>query len=167
LIIGCGCRGLALAARLKRSGHVVRGTTRDEARVAELEAAGVEPFLGDPDRIGTLVAALQQVSVACILLGSATGERDRITALHETRLEMLLSRLIDTTARGVVYEASGSVERDVLERGASLVRSACERSRIPYALIDADPGDPSAWTGAATEAVERVLAGDPAAGGAG
>jgi hypothetical protein len=159
LIIGCGCRGLALAGGLRRSGHVVRGTTRDEARVAELEAAGVEPFLGDPDRIGTLIGALQQVSVACILLGSATGERDRIAALHGTRLEMLLSRLIDTTARGVVYEASGSIEPDVLERGASLVRSACERSRIPYALIDADPEDPRAWTDAATDAVERVLSG--------
>lgn len=71
---------------------------------------------------------------------------------------MLLSKLLDTTARGVVYEAAGTVEQDVLERGGSLVRAVCERSRIPFALIETDPRDPSAWTQAAGDAVRRVLA---------
>ena len=31
LIVPCGCRGRALAARLAAAGHVVRGTTRDPA----------------------------------------------------------------------------------------------------------------------------------------
>ena len=65
--------------------------------------------MGDPDRIGTLIPALQHVSVACVLLGSATGEEDHVAALHGTRLEMLLAKLLDTTARGIVYEARGSV----------------------------------------------------------
>jgi hypothetical protein len=107
--------------------------------------------------VGTLVPALQQVSVACILLGSAVGDPGAIAALHGTRLEMLLSKLLDTTARGIVYEAAGSVPGHVLKNGAQLVRAAGERSRIPYALIQADPNDPRAWLDAAGEAVERVL----------
>jgi uncharacterized protein YbjT (DUF2867 family) len=161
LIIGCGCRGLALAARLRRSGHVVRGTTRDSGRTAELHAAGIEPWVGDPDRIGTVFAAFDQITVACVLLGSATGDAERIAALHTTRLEMLLSKLLDTTARGIVYEARGSVATEVLEHGAELVRSACEQSRIPHALIDTDPGDPDRWADAAVEAVGAVLASPP------
>jgi hypothetical protein len=146
-----------LSERLMSSGYVVRGTSRDAARAAALEAAGVEPFIGDPDRVGSLVPALQHVSVVCILLGSARGDPARLAELHGTRLEMLLHKLIDTTARGLVYEVAGTVEQGVLDRGASLVRAAAERSRIPYALIDADPAETEAWLEAATEAVEHAL----------
>jgi uncharacterized protein YbjT (DUF2867 family) len=157
LIIGCGCRGRALAGSLIATGHAVRGTTRHPSELAGLEAAGVEPFIADPDRVGTLVAALQQVSVACVLLGAAAGDPDRVAALHGPRLETLLEKMIDTTVRGVVYEAAGSVSPDVLARGADLVASACERSRIPYALIDADHADHRAWLTAARAAIERVM----------
>jgi uncharacterized protein YbjT (DUF2867 family) len=140
---------------------VVRGTTRDAGRTAELQAAGIEPWVGDPDRIGTLFAAFDQITVACVLLGSATGDAERIAALHSTRLEMLLSKLLDTTARGIVYEARGSIPTDVLEHGADLVRSACGHSRIAHSLIDADPGEPDRWVDAAVGAIGAVLASPP------
>jgi NAD(P)H-binding len=161
LIIGCGCRGRALTARLRAAGHLVRGTSRDPARARELEAAGAEPFIGDPDRVGTIVPALGQVSVVCVLLGSAAGDLERLAALHCPRLEMLMHKLLDTTARGIVYEASGTVPPGVLERGASLVRAAAERSRMPYALIEVNPDDHKAWLEAAYAAVERALGQTP------
>src|ERR687897_2702608 len=71
LIIGCGCRGQALARELRAAGHAVRGTTRDPARFAAIEAAGAEPYLGDPDRIATLMEALAGVSIVCWLMGTA------------------------------------------------------------------------------------------------
>ena len=159
LIIGCGCRGLALATELIARGHAVRGTTRDPRRAGELEAAGVEPFVADPDRIATLARAFDHVGVACLLLGSATGSAQQLQALHGTRLEMLLTRMIDTTARGVVYECAGSVDDAVLRAGAARVREACERSLIPYVLLDADPDEHAAWLQAACAAVQRVLSG--------
>lgn len=153
LIIGCGCRGLELAGALREAGHVVRGTTRDPGREAALVAAGVEPFVGDPDRVGTLLPAIQQVGVVCLLLGSATGD---VESLHGPRLEMLLEKLIDTTVRGVVYEAAGTVPSDVLALGAERVRTGCSRSRIPYALIESDPSDWEAWLDRALAAVTSV-----------
>jgi uncharacterized protein YbjT (DUF2867 family) len=147
-----------LASSLIAAGHAVRGTSRASERLPALEAAGLEPFVADPDRVGTIVPALRGISVVCLLLGSAVGDQQRIAALHGSRLEMLLEKMIDTTVRGVVYEAAGTAAADVLERGRGVVSAACHRSRIPYAFIDSDPTDHGAWLGSAEAAVERVMA---------
>jgi Trk K+ transport system NAD-binding subunit len=162
LIIGCGCRGRSLAGELIARGHAVRGTTRDASQRAAIEASGVEAFVGDPDRMATLTPAFDQVTVACVLLGSAVASPAQLAALHGTRLEMLLTKVVDTTVRAVVYEAAGSVDPNVLAAGAALVRARCSDSRIPYALLEADPADPPAWTLAALAAVDSALAGDHA-----
>ena len=124
LIIGCGCRGLVLVRELIAAGHAVRGTTRDPARGPAIEDAGAEAVIGDPDIVATLARSLEHVTVACVLLGSAVGSPEAVAALHGPRLEMLLTRVLDTTVRGVVYEAAGSVDAGVLAGGAAL---ACER----------------------------------------
>ncbi len=136
-------------------GHAVRATTRDSARTNEIEATGAEAVVADPDRIATLIPALEHAGVGCVLLGSATGSAESVAALHSSRLEMLLLRMLDTTVRGVVYEAAGTVDASVLAGGSELVRRFCDDSRIPYALLsDAGPG---AWPGQAADAVDRVL----------
>lgn len=159
LIIGCGCRGLALAGLLHERGHAVRGTTRDPARATALQAAGVEPVVADPDRVATLVPAFAQVGVACVLLGSAGGPAESVSDLHTTRLEMLLEKMVDTTLRGLVYECTGSVAGDVLAEGAARVERSCAKWGLPYAFLTADPADPPAWTAAAADAVDQVLLG--------
>ncbi len=100
---------------------MVRGTTRDSEGGWEIEAAGAEAVIADPDRVGTLLRALAQVTVVVILLGSATGSPAQLEALHGTRLEMLLTKLVDTTVHGVVYESAGSIEPPLLEAGARRV----------------------------------------------
>ena len=137
----------------------MRGTTRSEAALDAIEAAGAEAVLGDPDVVATLARAFEHVGVACVLLGSAVGAPAQLAALHGTRLEMLLARMLDTTVRGVVYEAAGSVEPAVLDAGAALVRERCEDSHIPYVLLRSDPADAAAWTRAAVAAVESALDG--------
>lgn len=122
-------------------------------RIAE---AGVEPFIGDPDRVGTLVPALQHVGVVWILLGSASGPQAQLEALHGPRLEMLLTKLIDTTVRAVVYESAGTVPAPVLSRGAELVGTAGDVSRIPYELLDADGSDRGRWLAAARAAAQGL-----------
>lgn len=135
----------------------MRGTTRSVARSSQIEAAGAQAFVGDPDRVATLAPAFEHVGVACVLLGSATGTPVQLEALHGTRLDMLVERMLDTTVRGVVYEAAGSVPRALLAAGAERVAHACERSLIPYVLLSADPADHDGWPAAACEAVEQVL----------
>ncbi len=139
LIIGCGCRGRELGRALLADGHAVRGTTRSVSRQAELEADGIEPWVGDPDRVATVAFALERVAVVVVLLGSADGSAEALAALHGSRLEMLLTRVLDSPVRGFVYEAAGTVDAAVLAGGAAIVRSVCERSRIPFAVIDGDP----------------------------
>ena len=140
-------------------GHSVRGTTRDPAGLPEVEAAGAEAVLADPDRVGTLVGALDHVSVALILLGSARGSPEQLADLHGPRLQMLLTRLIDTTVHGVIYEVRGTVEPGLLQAGADQLRSFHERSRARVALLQADLGDHRAWVQAAVAAVGEVPTG--------
>jgi hypothetical protein len=155
LIVGCGCRGRGLAAALRESGNAVRGTTRDRARLAEIEAAGAEAVVADPDRLGTIVAQLAGVSVVCWLLGSAAGQG--AAELHGARLRTLLERLVDTPVRGVVYEAAGSLDAAVLADGAAAVRLAGATWRMPAEVVETDPADHRAWLAAMSAAVERVL----------
>jgi nucleoside-diphosphate-sugar epimerase len=159
LIVGCGCRGRELAAALVERGHAVRGTTRDESNHEAIAASGAEPVTADPDRLGTLMPQLDGVSVLCWLMGSAAGDRDALAALHGPRLESLLETLVDTHVRGVVYEAAGSVDAELLEPGAALVRRASDTFRMPAEVVAHDPGDPEGWTRAMAAAVDRVLAG--------
>jgi len=157
LIVGCGCRGQSLARELAQRGHVVRGTTRSSARFAALEAAGVQPYCGDPNRVGTLVAALDAVTVLCWLLGSATGTANTLSALHSVRLAMMLRRIADTTVRGVVYEAVGSVDPALLAQGKRQIISAQRIWGVPTALITTSPTDHDQWLQDAVEANLSLL----------
>jgi 3-hydroxyisobutyrate dehydrogenase-like beta-hydroxyacid dehydrogenase len=159
LIIGCGCRGCALGATLRSSGMTVRGTTRTESGLAAIEAAGAEAHVGDPDRVATLASALDQVTIACLLLGSATGPPQQVRELHDARLAMLLSRMLDTPIRGILYEASGSVDDEVLAGGGRLVARFCRDSVIPFELLRADPTDHREWVREAAAGVQRLLSG--------
>jgi uncharacterized protein YbjT (DUF2867 family) len=155
LIVGCGCRGQALARELVAAGHAVRGTTRSPARAEAITAAGAEPYVGDPDRIATLMDALAGVTIVCWLLGSAEGER--AAELHAGRLRMLWEKLVDTPVRGVVYEAAGTLGPDVLAGGLELSRRARETWQIPLAVLDSDPAEHERWRADAAAAVERLL----------
>jgi hypothetical protein len=138
-------------------GWAVRGTSRREAGLAEIGEVGIEPALADPGRPGTLVELVGDVTVVCWLLGSAVGEPERIAAIHGSRLERLLEKLVDTPVRGFVYEAAGTVDRSALTVGAALVRAASDRWRIPVEAVGADPGDASSWADAMLAATHGVI----------
>ena len=120
LIVPCGCRGRELAAALRADGHAVRGTTRGSS-VEAIRAAGAEPYVGDPDRIGTLMDALHGVTVVVWLAGGLE--------IPEGRLRMLWEKLVDTGVRGVVHE--GPYEE--------LSRTASDTWQIPLAFAGDDP----------------------------
>jgi hypothetical protein len=126
LIVPCGCRGRALARELRGAGHAVRGTTRG-AHVAEIAETGAEPYVGDPDRIATLMEALHGVTIVCWLMGGIE--------LPETRVQMFWEKIVDTGVRGVVHEGPGE----------AIARDSSQRWQIPLEV-----GDPLA-------AVNRLL----------
>jgi hypothetical protein len=126
LIVPCGCRGRALARALRADGHAVRGTTRG-AHVDEI-AEVAEPYVGDPDRIGTLMDALHGVTIVVWLAGGLD--------IPEGRVRMFWEKIVDTGVRGVVHEGGGE----------QIAREASARWQIPLEV-----GDP-------LEAVRRLLA---------
>jgi hypothetical protein len=134
------------------AGHAVRGTTRDPARADAIAAAGAEPFVGDPDRIATLMDAISGVTIVVWLLGSASAAE-----LHAGRLRMLCEKLVDTHVRGLVYEAAGSLPDAVLAGGVEVVERAAATWNIPVQVLRTDPEDCGAWTADAAAAVETLL----------
>jgi uncharacterized protein YbjT (DUF2867 family) len=135
LIVGCGCRGRELAQALHAAGHAVRGTTRDPANAAAIAAAGAEPYIGDPDRIATLMEALAGVTILVWLLGGVPDPD-----LHGGRLRMMFEKLVDTPVRGVVYEGTPG--------GADVARMASQTWNIPLEVLS---------DGDALGAVNRLL----------
>lgn len=147
LLIGGGVPGLELTRRLTGQGHAVRVVTRDAENAVSIEAAGGECCVADPDRIGSLRYALDNVTVLLWLLGPVQdGE------LHGTRLQMMMERTIDTTVRGVIYEGT--------QQGAELVARMARYNEIPYAIVGAAREDQEAWSGAVLTAIDDVLAVD-------
>jgi hypothetical protein len=156
-MIGGGCRGLALVRDLVAEGHAMRVVTRRPGARPAIEAAGCECWIGDPDVIGTLRYALDNVTLLLWLLGTATGPPGQVAALHGPRLRMMLDKTADTTVRGIVYEAAGTVDAAVLAEGVEEMRRAGRTNQIPFAILDADPADRQAWLGAARSAVDGLL----------
>lgn len=160
LIVGGGCRGLDLARELADDGHAVRYVTRTEAGRAAIEEAGAQCWIGTPDVIGTLRYALDNVTLLFWLLGTASGSDEELAPLHGSRLRMMLEKTTDTTVRGVVYEAAGTVPAEMLEAGVGEMELAQRTNEIPFQLVTADPlGDREAWLADARQAVDRLLAG--------
>jgi hypothetical protein len=88
-----------------------------------------------------------------------------VRALHGSRLEFFLTQAIDTTVRGLIYDATpGRVPPDALAEGERLVRALTELNAIPMALLGAGGAaavagnDEETWIGEAAAAVERLLA---------
>jgi uncharacterized protein YbjT (DUF2867 family) len=157
LIVGCGRRGRELGNALTDRGWQVRGTSRSDSGLEAIGHAGLEPALADPDRPGTVLDLVGDVSVVVWLLGSADGERDQLEAIHGSRLERLLEKLVDTPVRGFAYEAEGDAPAELLEAGREIVDRAASTWRIPVTTIGSGAG--GEWAAESADRIEGLLAG--------
>jgi len=158
LIVGCGCSGRALGSELLEEGWAVRGTSRDGEGLAAIEAAGIEPARADPEQPGTVLELVDDVAVLIWLLGSATGDAEKVSAIHGPRLESLLERLVETPVRGFVYEGAGTVDVKLLAGGAELARNAECTWRIPVMVTQTSRSDGPAWVEELETSAIEILA---------
>jgi uncharacterized protein YbjT (DUF2867 family) len=157
LIVGCGCRGRELGGELLARGWQVRGTSRRDEGLEGIATVGIESARADPDRPGTILELCGDVAAVIWLLGSAAGNPELVGAVNGPRLERLLEKLVDTPVRGVLYEAVGAVDPEILAGGREIVERAGRTWRIPVATLETDRAKPG-WTAGAAEAVSRLLA---------
>jgi hypothetical protein len=149
LLVGCGCAARGAGALLAERGWAVRGTSRSGEGRAAIEAAGFEAAAADPDRVGSVVELLGDVTVLAWVLGAVAEPAGR--ELNGERLASLLEKLVDTPVRGFVFEAPAS--------GAGLepVQDAAVRWRIPTEVVACDRGDANRWAADVADAVERSV----------
>ncbi len=131
----------------------MRGTSRREEGLAAIEAVGIEPAQADPERPGTLLDLVGDVTAVCWLLGSAAGDPENIDAIHGPRLERFLEHLVETPVRRFVYEATGSVDTGAPGARSGRGRAAASSWRIPVAVVETDQADRQAWV----EAMRNVF----------
>jgi len=131
--------------RLLKAGWEVRGTSRREAGLFEIEEAGIEPMLADPADPASILDLVADVAVVAWLLGSAEGSDEGLAAIHGPCLERVLERLVETPVRGFVYDVRGSVDPILLAHGEELVEAAGETWRLPFSCIFVDPRDEETW----------------------
>ena len=151
LIVGCGCHGRELGAGLAERGWLVRGTSRTPEGAAAIDAAGIESAIADPDRIGTVLEAIEGVSLIYWLFGRVAAPD-----LHGPRLERLLTEIVDTPVRALIYELNEALEPGAAAGAFELLRSANERWRIPFEVVAAERGTDSWLEGMTAAAAELV-----------
>jgi nucleoside-diphosphate-sugar epimerase len=107
LVLGCGYAGLALVRALRAEGLEVVATTRDEARVSELEAAGATPAIADVMDPASLrpLAALRP-AVVFDLVRPQRIDDNRFTSWGTRNVA---AAFLDTPPEALVYLSSTSV----------------------------------------------------------
>lgn len=149
MLIGCGCAGREAGAILAGRGWAVRGTSRSELGCGAIEAAGLDAAVADPDRVGSIVQLLGDVTALAWLLGAVPDPEG--TVLNSERLGSLLEKLVDTPVRGLVFEAPASGE------GLAAVEDAATRWQIPVEVVSVGRSDPGRWASEVADAVERSV----------
>jgi hypothetical protein len=162
LIVEGGGRGLRLARGLIEAGNAVRVVSSEATAREPVEALGAEFQIGTPHRLATLRGALEHVTIVCWLLADAKGPLECVRALHGARLAQFLRWAVDTTVRGFLYEAGGTVvPAEVLAGGERIVWETAARNSISAAILAADPSDLRAWLAQALATVASLLAAPP------
>src|SRR4051794_15591110 len=105
----------------------------------------------------TLMDALTATTVVAWLMGSATGDDEKVRELHGGRLRMLCEKVVDTPVRGLVYEAAGTVPFAWRQEGEMIARGARATWNIPLEVLHTDPAECEAWRVEARDAVVKIL----------
>ena len=121
---GTGFLGVRLAKQLLEAGHKVTVTTRSEARVAQIEAMGAEPLVGDLGQPGPLLASVGPHD-ALINVARPPFEVRRYSRREMAALQELTNCFVKTTlalgdkldcpmilTRGAAYETVGDQVAD-------------------------------------------------------
>ena len=116
-------RGLRLSRAIPGGGADRARATRSGGRPGSLsgppqiEAAGAEAAVADPDRLGTILPLLEGVSVVCWLMGSAPARPTRWPRCTGRGCARCRRSWWTRGRAGLVYEAAGSVDSERAGRG--------------------------------------------------
>ena len=70
---------------------------------------------------------------------------------------MMLSKVIDTTVRGVVYEAAGTIAPQAFATGIAELERMGRLNEIPHEVVNADPTDQGTWVVAVRRAIGQAI----------
>jgi nucleoside-diphosphate-sugar epimerase len=120
-----GYLGSAIAARLVRAGHDLRGLARSPERASALEAMGVRATLGELDRPEGFLAEMQNcdavVHVAFDSRGPAGADQSALEAIRTATQDGRVRRLLYTSGVWVHGDTGGAVADETAPLAAAEV----------------------------------------------
>mgnify|MGYP003493935562 FL=1 len=112
-ILGCGWLGFPLAKKLLQEGFAVKGSTTSAAKLAELEKAGIQPFLialKAEETQGDLSGFLDNTSVLVIDMPPKLRGVEKESFI--AKIENLIPFIEDAAVENVLFVSSTSVYND-------------------------------------------------------
>ncbi len=115
-ILGCGWLGLPLGAELAKAGYRVKGSTRNEEKMATLSSSGIRPFRISVEEgvRGEAVADFFAADLLVITLPPGRGGAD-VEARYPRQLQNIMAaaegvpRILFTSSTGIYGRAAGRV----------------------------------------------------------
>lgn len=112
-ILGCGWLGKPFAATLVKEGYIVYGSTTQEAKLPELTALGIKPFLltFNPRASGNDIDTFFTTDILVISIPPRT--RSVQPELYLAQLEHVLQKAKEGSIRHILYISSTAVYPDL------------------------------------------------------
>lgn len=112
-IIGCGWLGLPLAINLTEKGHIIKGSTTSAAKLNELTAHKIKPYLielKDSEIKGDVSNFLAGSDI--VIINIPPGLRKNPTKNHVAEIKCLMTHIEAQQIQNVLYISSTSVYSD-------------------------------------------------------
>ena len=106
-ILGCGWLGIELGRKLHEAGCRVSGSTRNKESHAELQAAGIQPFIVELE--DTFSGNKEILDCDVLILAFPPGRGAEVQSRMARRIESLLHALESSTCRNIIMISSTSV----------------------------------------------------------
>ena len=139
-ILGCGWLGLPLGVYLNKMGYIVKGSTRDRAKLDHIHESNIEPYLLVLDPELSCENKEQFFDTGILIINIPPERRDDIAEYHMLQIKSLIREVKLAGIKKVLFVSSTSVYPEVN-------REVFEDENTP-------PEKPS---GIALKAVEQLL----------
>ena len=117
-ILGCGWLGFPVAQHLQKSGWEVKGSSRNESRLQELDKANIKPFNIDLENLENLDSSFFNSDVLLLNVPPKNGQISHLEMLNELKEHVSKGKI-----KWVLYVSSTGIypnlKREVTESDAS------------------------------------------------
>ena len=112
-VLGCGWLGIPLSKALINLGYIVHGSTQSQAKIPQLEAVGIIPFviqLNETKTEGDIEAFLKNCNT--VIINIPPGLRQNPESNYVSKIKSFVNYLPNSCVSKILFVSSTSVFQD-------------------------------------------------------